>query len=488
MKPFRCFLIAWLTGASLAGAAVINDGTSIDGLIRLANTVSPGATTDLVVTPEANLSASASQPLFTFPFVYTAWYADAVVATGATYTVSADFLPTSADERFQGGVIGWLDEESTQGFIFHLVPGGASPGVEVRALNAGTGVRSFIGLYDTNGIPASDISTGWRSALEAGYHSTNFATLELAFSLPTVEDLAALSNATARITARILQDNGSGPGTVSEPITLLTDLAVPPPDQHRFGYYAVHANQTSYDGPIGRLDNLTVNGDIGAGNQRPIIALIRPAPGASFFAPATITIEAEASDPDANGSIASVAFYEGANLLGTRTAVPYTWDWTGVAAGTYTVTAVATDNLGASRTSDPLEVTVQESSGIPPTLSVSATGNTLTITWDQPGYTLESSTDLGTTWSPVNSTGAQQHVETMSGSRKFFRLVSGGQVVRPQLQISAVGDTITITGIQSGFTLESTTDLGSGWTPVVTSGSQYSETLSGPRKFFQLKQ
>ena len=64
-----------------------------------------------------------------------------------------------------------------------------------------------------------------------------------------------------------------------------------------------------------------------------------------FTAPATIAIAANASDPD--GSVAKVEFFNGATKLGEDTTAPYSYDWTDVPVGSYSITARATDNLGA---------------------------------------------------------------------------------------------------------------------------------------------
>ena len=77
--------------------------------------------------------------------------------------------------------------------------------------------------------------------------------------------------------------------------------------------------------------------------------LTSPANGASYFAPASVPLAATASDVD--GSVAQVAFYNGSTLIGIDTTSPYTFSWTGVAAGDYNVTAVATDDRGATTTS-----------------------------------------------------------------------------------------------------------------------------------------
>jgi hypothetical protein len=69
-----------------------------------------------------------------------------------------------------------------------------------------------------------------------------------------------------------------------------------------------------------------------------------------------VTITVDAVDRD--GSITSVAFYEGANLLGTETASPFTHVWENPSAGSYTLTAVATDNDSDAITSNKARVLV----------------------------------------------------------------------------------------------------------------------------------
>jgi len=86
------------------------------------------------------------------------------------------------------------------------------------------------------------------------------------------------------------------------------------------------------------------------------VNLTSPANNASFTAPASITLSASASE--ASGTISSVSFYNGTTLLGTSTSSPYTYTWTNVAAGTYSLTAVATDGTGQTATSAAVSVTV----------------------------------------------------------------------------------------------------------------------------------
>src|SRR5439155_27214985 len=84
-------------------------------------------------------------------------------------------------------------------------------------------------------------------------------------------------------------------------------------------------------------------------NAPPTVSLTAPSPATSFTAPAAIALAATASDSD--GSVTRVDFYAGATLLGSASAAPYQVTWSNVAAGTYTLTARAIDNAGATTTS-----------------------------------------------------------------------------------------------------------------------------------------
>ena len=91
-------------------------------------------------------------------------------------------------------------------------------------------------------------------------------------------------------------------------------------------------------------------------NIPPTVTLTAPVTGATYTAPATIPLTATAADSD--GTVSKVEFYNGATLLGTSLTVPYSYSWSGVAAGSYTLTAMAYDNQGAVSTSVAATVTV----------------------------------------------------------------------------------------------------------------------------------
>jgi chitinase len=91
-------------------------------------------------------------------------------------------------------------------------------------------------------------------------------------------------------------------------------------------------------------------------NTPPAISITLPTNNAAFIAPASVTINATATDAD--GTISKVEFYNGATLLNTDMASPYTFTWANVASGTYNLTAKAYDNLGAVTTSAVVTIVV----------------------------------------------------------------------------------------------------------------------------------
>ncbi len=108
----------------------------------------------------------------------------------------------------------------------------------------------------------------------------------------------------------------------------------------------------------------------GSTNQPPSVTLTAPADGTSYTAPASMALAASASDPE--GKLAKVEFYQGSTLLGTDTTSPYSFTWSSVAAGTYSLTAVAYDTAGLKTTSSAATVTVGTATNKPPTVTLTA--------------------------------------------------------------------------------------------------------------------
>jgi endoglucanase Acf2 len=90
-------------------------------------------------------------------------------------------------------------------------------------------------------------------------------------------------------------------------------------------------------------------------NVPPTVSLTSPADNSTFVEGTAVTISANASDYD--GTIQQVDFYQNNTLISTVTTAPYTIQWK-PAAGTYAITAKATDNGGAVSASQTDSITI----------------------------------------------------------------------------------------------------------------------------------
>jgi chitinase len=208
-------------------------------------------------------------------------------------------------------------------------------------------------------------------------------------------------------------------------------------------------------------------------NTPPVVTLTAPAANATYTAPATVTITATASDAD--GSVSKVGFYNGSTLLSEVTAAPYSYTWSNVAAGTYTITAKATDNASAATTTAAVTITVGSGSG---------TGNCTGVAAYQPypmvynlgdkvtynGYLYESLSNAlynvtpGTAdwwWKPLGAcsattiaTAATSMATTIGGASVVPNPVTGSQA--QVLKYAELGDQL-IVDVQSvrGYTVNS---------------------------------
>jgi hypothetical protein len=141
------------------------------------------------------------------------------------------------------------------------------------------------------------------------------------------------------------------------------------------------------------------------GNSPPTVTLTQPADGASFTAPATIGLSATASDTD--GTVTKVEFFNGVTKLGEDTTAPFGFTWSGVGAGSYTLTARATDDLGATATSAPSRITVG-TTNVPPTVSLTFPADGASFPW-KPTITM--------TATAADSDGTVTKVEFLDGTK-----------------------------------------------------------------------
>jgi hypothetical protein len=164
-------------------------------------------------------------------------------------------------------------------------------------------------------------------------------------------------------------------------------------------------------------------------NAPPVISWVIPTNNSTFIQPKTITLTASATDAD--GTVTNVAFFNGTNLLGNVTSGvgnQYNLTWNNAAVGSYTLSAWATDNSGATNTS-PATINLVV---LPLTLTLPGTqaNGQFRLTFQgQSGqnYVLQTSTNLTAGWTPVwtsapaNGVLSFTNVNATDGSR-FYRV------------------------------------------------------------------
>ncbi|HKA19632.1 MAG TPA: Ig-like domain-containing protein [Blastocatellia bacterium] len=92
----------------------------------------------------------------------------------------------------------------------------------------------------------------------------------------------------------------------------------------------------------------------------PSTSITSPSNNTTFNAPVNITINATASDAD---GISKVEFFQGSTKLGESVTSPYSFAWNSAPAGSFALTAKATDLLGAVTTSNAINITVNPAPG-----------------------------------------------------------------------------------------------------------------------------
>ena len=266
------------------------------------------------------------------------------------------------------------------------------------ALEANGGVASASSSYSA-GYPASAVNNGDRKGLNwGGGGGWNDGTggaypdwVEVAFSgVKTIDEIDVFT----------LQDNYSSPSEPTETMTFGAYGIIAFDVQYwdgsawvtvpggsvsgnnlvwrKFTFAAVSTDRirvlinASTDG-YSRLVEVEAYSVSGApGNQPPTVSISQPLDGAAFVAPASITLNANAADPD--GSISKVEYYAGSAKIGEATSSPYAVSWADVPAGDYVLTAKAYDDQLASTVSAPVNIVVSEPSGTRTNVALEANG------------------------------------------------------------------------------------------------------------------
>jgi len=130
------------------------------------------------------------------------------------------------------------------------------------------------------------------------------------------------------------------------------------------------ATATATDNGGASTTSTAVSFTVGTTNPPPTVSLTSPTANQNFAAGAAVPLAATASD--SNGTITNVVFRVDGNVVNTDTTAPYSFSAPGLANGTHSATATATDNGGASTTSTAVSFTVGTTTNPPPTVSLTS--------------------------------------------------------------------------------------------------------------------
>jgi len=184
-------------------------------------------------------------------------------------------------------------------------------------------------------------------------------------------------------------------------------------------------------------------------NQAPTVTLTSPAAGAVYTTtPATIPLSS--SPVDSDGTITKVEYYSDTTLIATATASPWSATWSNVAAGSYSITAKAYDNQGATGTSSPAGITVSSTPVIktsPATLNV-ALGKSTSFT-----VALSSAPTSNVTVTTTRTTGTTNLTVTAGASLTFTSANwNTPQTVTITSGTGTTAGTATFTSSAAGYT------------------------------------
>ncbi|HYG14390.1 MAG TPA: Ig-like domain-containing protein, partial [Bacteroidia bacterium] len=340
--------------------------------------------------PTVSITSPANNATFTAPASITL---DATAADADGSVTKVDF--------YNGGTLLGTDASAPYSFPWTNVAAGTYTITAKATDNSGAVTTSSPITVVVNGIPGSDVTIQAETACEivgiletknAGFNGASYVNVDNEVGTTIAWSVNSQVNQTVSLTLRYAATTDRNMsltvnGTMQVPVVSL-------PSTGAFTTWntstvqitlvagtnrIVATSLVSDGGP--NIDELTFNSNnisTGSCSEAPTVSITSPANNASFTAPASVTINATAADAD--GNIAKVDFYNGTTFLGTDASSPYSFTWANVAAGTYSITAIATDNSGAITTSSSISITVNPPQNLNPVVNV--TGPT-TTSWCQ---------------------------------------------------------------------------------------------------------
>ncbi len=358
----------------------------------------------------------------------------AIFNEGDTVTINANASDPDGTvtkvEFFQGSTIIGEDTSSPYSFNWTNVAAG-SYSLTARATdnNGATTTSGAVNITVNNtggGGPtttyqAENATVGGGAAIESsnfGYNGTGYINFPSNGGSAQFDNVDGGSGGTATLTYRYALGNsnrtgnlivngvnqsltmtGTGSWTSYNSVNLSVTLNSGTTNTIRF-------ESTGQD--FGNLDEIIIETAGGGTNNPPTVSITSPSNGTGFTEGDTITINANASDPD--GSVTKVEFFQGSTIIGEDTSSPYSFNWINVAAGSYSLTVRATDNNGATTTSSVISINVNSAANNPPVVNVTSPSN---------GAGFAEGDTIVINASATDSDGSVTKVEFFEGSTKL---------------------------------------------------------------------
>ncbi len=177
--------------------------------------------------------------------------------------------------------------------------------------------------------------------------------------------------------------------------------------------------------------------------RAPQVAITAPVTGLTAETPYSGLVQASAK---ANaGTIVKVEILNGADLLGTLTSTPYELSFSLAHPGQYTLTARATDYLGASAVSDPVSLTLKEAVVEPPLsfTGITSLEDAVTISWTGgtgPYLLQRKSNPADTNWFNLLTTTATYVTVPKDGEAGVYRILNKAAAVVIPLAVRLEGE------------------------------------------------
>ncbi|MFM1767981.1 MAG: hypothetical protein RJA22_510 [Verrucomicrobiota bacterium] len=404
----------WTTGRPFPPVVALTSPTNgallngpLDVLLEASASDTDGGITNLAFFAGATRLADVASP----PFVFT--WTNAPLGTHALTAVAWDDGGVGATSgpvviQVQDAVVQL--SAPTNGALLYF-PGSATLTAAITEVNGPVSqVQFFAGATLLATLTAAPWTTPWTLSATGAVTLTAVATdaSGMHTSAPVQVTVASRLAPTASLTSPTNNARVITPGTVTltasaadadgtvvqvafltNGVLLAVDTTSPysvawvnPPD----GVHTITVVATDSDG----LTNEPVAVTVTAGtNTPPAVAITAPANGASLLSGSNLVVTASASD--AEGTVASVEFFLDGFRMRTDTAAPHNWTWNNAPLGTYVLTALATDNLGATNWSAPVTVTV----------AFSASGTNTLIAQGSAWHYRDTGVDPGSAWTTL---------------------------------------------------------------------------------------